>query len=266
MTRLVSFGCSWTFGVGLAWEPGFTQEDYQLLKKDIPIADKYSFRGILAREFGLEHKNFSVGGSSNQRQFRHSEEFQFKEGDIVLWGITSTARNEIWWDHKNYYKGYFYNHATTCKEYPEITKGDKSIDGDLCRMIKMTAKRWYSHKEEVRRLFYKIRLYNDYFKCKGVKILWYDTLNHHNYQEVPENMLYGNEEYRDLLSRLARLNGFNKLDDKYHFSWSKGFNDCGRIDFISKNGIANPFSGHPTKEGHRQLADMIRPFVKECIE
>ena len=265
MTRLVSFGCSWTFGVGLAWEPGFTQEEYQISKKNTAIADEYSFRGILADEFGLEHKNYSVGGSSNQRQFRHAEQFNFKEGDIVLWGITSTARNEIYVDSKGVYKGYFYNHATTCKEYPEITSGEKYIDGDMCRMIKMTVKHWYSHKEEVRRLYYRIRHYNDYFKCKGIKVLWYDTLNHHNYPEVPDNMLYGDEEYRDLLSRLARLNGFNQLDDKYHFSWSKGFNDCGRIDFISKNGIANPFSGHPTKEGHRQLADMIRPFVKECI-
>ena len=265
MTRLVSFGCSWTFGVGLAWEPGFTQEEYQISKKNTAIADEYSFRGILADEFGLEHKNYSVGGSSNQRQFRHAEQFNFKEGDIVLWGITSTARNEIYVDSKGVYKGYFYNHATTCKEYPEITSGEKYIDGDMCRMIKMTVKHWYSHKEEVRRLYYRIRHYNDYFKCKGIKVLWYDTLNHHNYPEVPDNMLYGDEEYRDLLSRLARLNGFNQLDDKYHFSWSRGFNDCGRIDFISKNGIANPFSGHPTKEGHRQLADMIRPFVKECI-
>ena len=266
MTRLVSFGCSWTFGVGLAWEPGFTQEEYQISKKNTAIADEYSFRGILADEFGLEHKNYSVGGSSNQRQFRHAEQFNFKEGDIVLWGITSTARNEIYVDSKGVYKGYFYNHATTCKEYPEITSGEKYIDGDMCRMIKMTVKHWYSHKEEVRRLYYRIRHYNDYFKCKGIKVLWYDTLNHHNYPEVPDNMLYGDEEYRDLLSRLARLNGFNQLDDKYHFSWSRGFNDCGRIDFISKNGIANPFSGHPTKEGHIQLADMIRPFVKECIE
>ena len=265
MTRLVSFGCSWTFGVGLAWEPGFTQEEYAVSKKNTAIADEYSFRGILADEFGLEHKNYSVGGSSNQRQFRHAEQFNFKEGDIVLWGITSTARNEIYVDSKGVYKGYFYNHATTCKEYPEITSGEKYIDGDMCRMIKMTVKHWYNHKEEVRRLYYRIRHYNDYFKCKGIKVLWYDTLNHHNYPEVPDNMLYGDEEYRDLLSRLARLNGFNQLDDKYHFSWSKGFNDCGRIDFISKNGIANPFSGHPTKEGHRQLADMIRPFVKECI-
>ena len=265
MTRLVTFGCSWTFGVGTAWEPGMTQEEYQLVKKHIATADKYSFRGLLAKEFGLEHKNYSRGGSSNQRQFRHAEEFEFKEGDIVLWGITSTARNEIWWDHKNYYKSYFYNHAATCNEYPEITKGDKSIDGDLCRMIKMRVKRWYSHTEEVRRLFYRIKHYNDYFKAKGIKVLWYDTLNHHDYHENPDNMLYSNEKYRDLLSRLAKLNGFDALDDKYHFSWSRGFNDCGRINFISQNGIANPFSGHPTKEGHRQLADMIRPFVKECI-
>ena len=78
MTRLVTFGCSWTFGVGLGWEPGMTQEEYQVSKKNVDIADKYSFRGLLAEEFGLENKNYSRGGSSNQRQFRHAEQFNFK--------------------------------------------------------------------------------------------------------------------------------------------------------------------------------------------
>ena len=260
MTRLVSFGCSWTYGVALAWEPGFTFEQYRATKMQKDVADKYSFRAILADEFDLEHINHAVGGSSNQRQFRVAEEFEFKEGDIVLWGITSTARNEIWLDDEKFYKGYFYSQAADCKEHM-VKRQKPYVDGDLCKLIKMTVKNWYSHEEEVRRLYYRIKHYNDYFKSKGVKVLWYDTLNHHNYDQVPDNMLYGHEQYRDLLSRLCKINGYTKLKDKYHFSWSKDFNDCGRIDFISKNGIANPFSGHPTKEGHRQLADMMKPFI-----
>ena len=265
MTRLISFGCSWTFGVGLSWEPGFTYEEYKATKRRDDVADKYSFRALLAREFGLENINFAIGGSSNQRQFRVAEKFDFQEGDIVLWGITSTARNEIWLDSGNFYKGYFYSQAAECKEDINNSKPFGS-DGDFCKLIKMTVKHWYSHEEEVRRIFYRIKHYNDYFKCKGVKVLWYDTLNHHDYQQVPDNMLYGNEDYRDLLSRLCKINGYTKLKDKYHFSWSKKFIDCGRIDFISKNGIANPFSGHPTKEGHIQLADMMRPFIISALQ
>lgn len=266
MTRLVSFGDSWTFGVGLSWEPGMTQEEYQTTKKDIDITNKYSFRGLLAKEFGLENINFAVGGSSNQRQLRYAHEFEFKSGDIVLWGITSTARNEIWNDRRKIYQSYFLQHARTCQEDTALdNKSDKTVSGDLCKHIKVTVKSFYSPDEEVRRLYHRIKHWNDYFKLKGIKVLWYDTLNHHNYESNPENMLYTDEKYRDLLSRLCKVNGFTRLDDKYHFSWSRGFRDCGRIEWLSENSLANPFSGHPTKKGHRQLADMVRPFVTSCL-
>ena len=259
MTRLISFGCSWTFGVGLSWEPDITYEEFKATKKQEDVANKYSFRSLLAKEFGLENINHAVGGSSNQRQFRVAEKFDFKKNDIVLWGITSTARNEIWVDTEGDYKKIFYSQAAKCDE-----------SDDFCKLIKMTVKHWHNHEEEVKRIFYRIKHYNDYFKCKGVKVLWYDTLNHHNYQQVPDNMLYGNEDHRDLLSRLCKINGYTNLRDRYHFSIGKSktkkFVDCGRIDFISKNGIANPFSGHPTKAGHRQIADMIRPFIISVLQ
>ena len=263
MTRLVTFGCSWTFGIGVGYEEGMSLDDYKDLRKSVEIGGKYSFRGLLAKEFDLYNINFSRGGSSNQRQFREADEFEFKKDDIVLWGITSTARNEIYHSRKHTYKGYFYNHAATCNENED--NPSKPIDGDLCKIIKATVKNFYSHEEEVRRLYHKIKHWNDYFKMKGVRVLWYDTLNHHEYESNPENMLYGDGKYRDMLSRLSKNNGFNNLTDKYHFSWSKGFNDCGRINYLVKKKLVNPHSGHPTKEGHIQMADMIRPFVQECL-
>ena len=60
--------------------------------------DKYSFRGILSERLGYTNINFSCGGSSNQRQFRFAREYfnhNSKEDTVVLWGITSVARNEI---------------------------------------------------------------------------------------------------------------------------------------------------------------------------
>lgn len=263
MTRLVTFGCSWTFGIGVGYEEGMSLEDYRDMRKSVEIGGKYSFRGLLAKEFDLYNINFSRGGSSNHRQFREADEFEFKKDDIVLWGITSTARNEIYYSRKHVYKSYFYNHAATCNENEDDP--NRPIDADLCKIIKATVKNFYNHKEEVRRLYHKIKHWNDYFKLKGVRVLWYDTLNHHEYESNPDCMLYGDGEYRDMLSRLAKNNGFNNLTDKYHFSWSKGFNDCGRINYLVKKKLVNPHSGHPTKEGHIQMADMIRPFVKECI-
>tara|TARA_B100001029_G_C15005005_1_gene420510 strand:+ start:338 stop:1186 length:849 start_codon:yes stop_codon:yes gene_type:complete len=280
MTRLVTFGCSWTFGIGVGYEEGMNIVDYVKVRKDVDIANEHSFRGLLSKEFDLTNVNYSRGGSSNQRQFREADEFEFQEGDIVLWGITSTARNEVWHARKNVYKSFFYNHAGTCDEnasetYIENdTTGDIStfsvkkgpMDGDLCRYTKIVVKHFYSHREEVRRLYHKIKHWNDYFKLKGVKIVWFDTLNHHKYEKNPDNMLYSDENYRDLLSRLSRNNGFNNLTDKYHFSWSKGFNDCGRINYLVGKKLVNPHSGHPTKEGHKQIAGMLKPYVKSCLE
>tara|TARA_B100000902_G_scaffold167160_1_gene161936 strand:- start:1017 stop:1859 length:843 start_codon:yes stop_codon:yes gene_type:complete len=279
MTRLVTFGCSWTFGIGVGYEDGMTEKQYRDVRKDVATGDKYSFRGLLANEFDLENVNFSRGGSSNQRQFREADEFEFQEGDVVLWGITSTARSEVWHSRKNVYKSFFYNHAATCDENASEKFFDRTVDknasvfkevkgpmdGDLCRLTKIMVKHFYSHNEEVRRLYHKIKHWNDYFQMKGVKVLWFDTLNHHKYEKNPNSMLYSDQNYRDLLSRLSRNNGFNNLADKYHFSWSKGFNDCGRINYLIKKELVTPYSGHPTKEGHIQIADMMRPFVQECL-
>ena len=66
------------------------------------LTEEYCFRTILSRRHDYVNINFAKGGSSNRRQFRLAEEY-FNTDDykkynnvIVLWGITSTARMELW--------------------------------------------------------------------------------------------------------------------------------------------------------------------------
>ena len=72
---LVSFGCSWTHGVGSAYEKGMTLDEYKLTSHHKETITPNSFRYILAEKFNLENVNFARGGSSNQTQFRGAIEF-----------------------------------------------------------------------------------------------------------------------------------------------------------------------------------------------
>ena len=71
MAKLVTFGCSWTYGIGSAYVDGIPQEQYHKIKKD----DTNSFRKILCERHNFSNVNFSVGGSSNQKQFRLATEY-----------------------------------------------------------------------------------------------------------------------------------------------------------------------------------------------
>ena len=100
--KLVTFGCSWTRGIGTFYHEGMTREEYRIITdtkdpESFALQDVYSFRILLAERLGAENINFSQGGSSNQKQERHAIEYfneNSPEDTVVLWGITSLVRNE----------------------------------------------------------------------------------------------------------------------------------------------------------------------------
>lgn len=168
---LITFGCSWTFGVGLNYEPGMSSDLYKANAWNPTVADKFSFRKYLVDRFDFEHLNFSSGGSSNCQQLRRAKTFftsnqfqkiqqQFKE-IVVLWGITSTARKEI------------YDNASDNIHVFFLSK-DNPISKNLLLML-------YNHEHEVFTLAKEMCFWNLFFKTLGVKNFWYDTFNHHDY-------------------------------------------------------------------------------------
>lgn len=296
---LITLGCSWTYGVGVGYTEGMSAEEYKSLAWNTDLCDQYSFRGLLCQKFGLENKNFSLGGSSNQAQFRRakvffsSEEFKKikKEYDqiLVLWGITSTARNELYNLQTNKLENFFY----TTTDWP---------------LGKAILKYTYNHDHEVDLLNTEINHWNMFFDSLGISNLWFDTFNHHDYrfplikiegfrqqyescrgpewptweqfrsgnfevrQDILEeindvarwqfcnppikNLIFENKNPRDLLSLLCIKQGFDDVvDNKTHYSdWA---NDSNRIDFLLKCKILNPISKHPTKKGHQEIAELL---------
>ena len=308
-TLLVTFGCSWVYGVGVGYTLGTTLNEYRNIAWDQAVCDKFSFRGQLSKKYNLTNKNFSSGGSSTQRQFRLAKEFfcsdEFKNAQavfdqiIVLWGITSTSRNELYFTNK--------------KELVNFTYTDNSIES------KAIISYFHDHDYEVNCLSKEILFWNDYFVNKKIKNFWVDILNHHNYFKDPadpeiiqqfrlnynstsgpdwpsfddylagnysveqqiqdeinnatkvylkssclhKNIIFEEKNPRDLLSLLAIANGCTNLDNNYHYS--RWISDSNRVEYLVKCDILNPYSCHPTQQGHTQIADMLAPYIESIL-
>ena len=105
MKKLITFGDSWTYGVGLGYNDNQTEKEYFDSAHDKTFTAK-SYRQLLADSLGYENVNFAEPGSSNQTQFRKAREYFLnnkQEQPIVLWGLTSVYRIEVYdIDNKEY--------------------------------------------------------------------------------------------------------------------------------------------------------------------
>ena len=262
MKALITFGCSWSLGIGSWYDredkdlssreyKTYSNKAYKDWKTGISSMYKNSYREILTARHDYKNVNFATGGSSNMKQFRFAEEYfntdDYKKYDevMVLWGITSTARTDLWSTKKNpdgKYETYF---LTEIDEKKEI--------------VKILREEHYNHDVEVKRLSTQIQHWDRYFESIGVKNYWYDTFNHHNYEYNSRNMIMGDKNPRDLMSNLCIDQGMKLHGDNYHFSnW---FLDNDRIKFLLNKKLVNPHSYHPNKQAGLLLADIIDKFI-----
>lgn len=249
---LITFGCSWTFGVGAGYTSNMQTQEYKDIAWNKTINDNLSYRGILSKEFQFDNISFAGGGSSNQRQFRLAKEFfvsdkfselkQNYESICVLWAITSTARNEMFSLETGNLENFKY-------ETSEL------------KLSKMMLTLSYEHDYEVTSLNREMLFWNDYFLNKKIRNLWLDTFNHHNYLMPITNLIGTELPARDMLSLLAINNGMANVDENYHSSTWKV--DSNRVQYLIGKGILNPISTHPTKLGHQQIAEIISPYIKQ---
>jgi hypothetical protein len=313
---LITFGCSWTFGVGLGYQPGMTLKEYNTLAWNSEPAEKYSFRKILCNQYEFDHVNFSIGSSSNQKQFRLAKNFFIsKEFDkikstynkiIVLWGITSTARNELYSLEQRGYKNFMYN-------------WDKSVNWPFTKDL---VKYSYDHRQSVEELQIDMIYLNNFFKNVGVLNAWFDTFNHHEYYPDPLPMVDAEKQYNNLKGpdwpiweKFIR-NDFSdvpnnivdeiknlKLDyllpksqrhikltnllfaDKNPrdilsllsirhglYSMDSAYHtslwevDSNRVKYLVDAGVLNPHSMHPTVLGHEEIADILSPEIEKLLQ
>jgi len=294
---LITLGCSWTYGIGVGYRPGMTESDYRKIAWNSELCDQFSFRTILSEKYNHVNKNLSFGGASNQAQFRRakiffsSDEFSKlkKQFDqiLVLWGITSTARNE------------FFN--------LETQKIQNYLYSDSWPFCKAVVKFSYDHDNEVDLLVTEMKHWNTFFHNLQISNLWFDTFNHHEYRfpghrakkfqedyekfqgpdwpsweqyrsgtyttspeiqeeiadttrwqfrnEPVQNLIFEDKNPRDLMSLLAIKNGFVDHDNKLHdSSWTI---DSNRVRFLVDIGLLNPISKHPTVAGHQSIAEIL---------
>jgi hypothetical protein len=242
---LITFGCSWVKGVGTCYTPGMTADDYNKCVWDEKFSEVNSFRIHISNKLHLFNINFAEAKSSNQRQFRYAKQFftsdQFnslraeKKPIYVLWGITSTARNELYSLKDNDLYNFTY------------TGGHE--------LAKMMVQLSYDHTNEVNQLGIEMRFWNIFFESIEVKNIWVDLFNHHNYINPVKNLVGYDENPRDLLSYLAKRSGVVTEDTRYHTSTWR--NDSDRLNRLTHSGIINPYSFHPTAGSHLALADYL---------
>lgn len=256
---LITFGCSWTFGVGLNYSKGMTKDVYFDNHQNIQIIESLSFRSLISTNLGFTNLNFSSGGSSNQRQFRLAKQFFFsKEFEtlynefdviVVLWGITSTARNELYSIERKDYRNFFLN--------PNGIKLDNwPFHVDFLKFC-------YDHDVSVKELTYEMNMFNVLFDKYNIKNLWFDTFNHHDYNIEIEHLLNNDYTHRDLLSTMLLNYNIKVNDNRYHLSnWTI---DNSKISAGIEHELLNPYSFHPTVQGHQEICNIIQPEIIKLL-
>jgi predicted RNA-binding protein with PUA-like domain len=199
---LITFGCSWVFGIGVGYQEGMSRAEYKdIVSWDPVICNEFSFRGLFSKNLNFDNLNFSQGGSGNQHQFRLAKDFFFSttfqdlkedyDDIVVLWGITSTARNELYQLKTGDYWDFFY--ALEEKDTSPV-KGQWPFPKDFVLYS-------YDHNNAVYELILEIRMFNSFFKNNNIKCIWFDIFNHHDYNS---NIKFG-------ISRPKNNQKFNEL-------------------------------------------------------
>lgn len=176
----------------------------------------------------------------------HNKDFEeyrdTSSSKYVIWFLTSTARKE------------FYNAVTKTYE-------NEMLNSPKSNLTKEYAANYYDHDREIEFMSQQMVLWNEYFHSKGIKNLWIDTFNHHDYCVTIKNKIKFGSKWSDVMSNLCIKNGYNPNEAQSHLSgWSA---DESRSKFLQELGLLNQSTVHPTIQGHQQIAEMLIPLIKE---
>ena len=250
--KLLTFGCSWTKGVGIHYKPGMSYEEYNKDKtthQNCPIQDSYSFRALLAERLGFENINYSQGASSNHRQERYATEYfneNSLEDTVVLWGITSCARIEIPFEGR-------WSNIMLNLSNPKNNKKN-----DLARIY---FEHFYDPELEIERLGRMMVHWNKFFEGHNIKNLWFQTFNDYQFPQKIDRLVS-----KDLLTTLTRDRfrgtSFKPYRDE-HFSAHNP--DSKRIKAAINMKLVNPHTLHPTQKTHVKIADILEPHLREIL-
>ena len=166
MSRLVTFGCSNTFGDSLDDTPSDENGHIPRVDKwNNPIKpSRYAWPAKLADRLSIPLVNAGWSGASNKRIWNNMINFSYQEGDIVIVLWTTLGRHTVLHndnqlypcDHYgNYYNG---NNSSHAKIFVEFTPG--WVDDSLQHLLHINSKWTIKNKERAE--FYYKNLHNDY--------------------------------------------------------------------------------------------------------
>lgn len=276
---LITFGCSWTYGVGAGYQPGMSMTNFRDIEWDNSIANKLSFRGIISKKLNYTNKNFSAGGDGgNQQQFRLAKEyFSSKEFDrdreyydeiVLLWGITSIYRDELYSNLTDENINFIH--------HDNNRRRNKSLD--------LYLKYFFNDDNEIRKIALDVLFWDKFFSKNNVTNYWFDTFNHLDYP-IPRlanlkktyNKCSGTDwpQWDDLITQnIHHVDPeiLNEIYDTERWEWSRiltdfpGFNNF--IDFTNKNrDIASYLARHNGLENlSKQIHTSVREADTDCIK
>jgi hypothetical protein len=227
-------------------------------------------------------------GSSKFQSYRN----QYKE-IVVLWCITSVLRNEAYFVTEKSQKSFFYTDGSLLSktivtnhfdQQHEILLLGKKIqfwdnffdsfgvnniwvdtfnhhhytdDSNMREQyLRVAGKSWPSWENFV------VGNFTNVPDTIRLEILDQTRWDFHEYCKPVSNRMFGHSVIpRDLLSQLAIRNGMAVVDhNNYHQS---GWNvDCNRVKYLTDIGLLNPYSNHPTRLGHIQIANMLSAYFE----
>jgi len=254
---LITFGCSWTFGLGASYESGMSEEEYNKISFDEKLCYNNSWRKLVSDKLNFENINFSLPCCSNEAQFMLAEKFfsskffkkiKNEKPIIVLWGITALSRSMFWSVKSQSYTTIF----------PTLSQSKFNNKTD-----ELYRKSYYAtaFDEQMRKieLEEKIIFWDTVFEQFKIKNFWFDSFCSNDYSAQLKNLIYSSDRNRDLLYLLCLKNAKRlrkkMKGDVNHMSF--GNVDNKKIKFLLNQGLVNPYTLHPVKIANQQIANIF---------
>lgn len=243
ITKLVAFGCSWTFGDELI-DPHLAEIEADNLKKYGHIKDHHDanapyrldhcYAGLVAKHYGLELHNMAFPGSSLE-SMRWNLMWYLKGGmpkDVLfLVGLTDASRTS--WFNPNHYiskKDPPWNrhmHGTW------LTQPNPDIDDNWFTLQRTWLGMSY-HKDWAEFNFAQtINLFDQAQSRYGIPVIQFNVLTN-NYAPSCPTLIYPGTDFRAILNAKQK--------------------EFGKTYFAS--------GGHPNEQGHRIVADHLIEHIK----
>ena len=267
---IYSFGDSFTAGLGVdnKWEQSqlgghpdwdtMTDEQKDIQRNKVEIfRNKNSYTSQFASKVGIGYQTSAISGCSNidilNSVFENGD--NFKQGDIVFVGFTSSLRNPISFFPRKFSETEWNlaPNLDVLKDFTTLKVNEKMIE--LYTEESMIFFEEYSKfylTEMFDEQYYEIVNYNiivflqKYFEYKKVNYIMFDAFDY----MVNKNYKHINQKY---------YWNFNK---ETIYSYIASFNDEGLLETPGYNPY-NQTPRHPSIEGHKLFAEELHKFYKK---